>query len=342
MRKFAAVVLLGIGLLTFGCSDDNCPTCTKGPVLVLNKHKIDFGAEATTASFTIDNTGGGSMPWTLSLVYRLDDEELAKPAHGGWLETSVASGEGDATIQLTTDRTALDELGIARAVIIVNAPDAENVIRDSIEISVLNGGEWQIVDDDGFENCTDVDSLDYYWVQGFYMPKDQSAVFVDSIWINFCSGDTVIQLIGADAVFDEDYHVFTPNRIVASSEFLYQISDGVNVIPVDWYFTTERFYVGYFQLGSELPMLAVDNSGPSDTLAWWARDFSTDPGTVSLSWVLPSTPTHFAIRAFTTPVLEYNPKMAGEYQDSRVEATLRTGFAYKGKYPMSVQPQLPR
>lgn len=339
MKRRLLVALAALALFILGCSDDECPTCTSGPLLQINKHKVDFGPTGTTASFTIDNIGSGSLAWDLTISYRLTGiGKMAQPAHGGWLEASAVSGANDATITLTADRAELDEIGVAKAVVIINAPQAENSTRDSVEVFILNSGEWLITDDAGFEDCWEVDSLDYFWLKGFFFPKDQDRVFVDSVALNFCQGDTIIQLIGYDSEFSPADNVYVPVNRVAVSSFFAEVETGWNIIPVDWYFSSEPFYVGYFQPGSSRPDLRIDNTSDSDTLCWRARDVSTTPGSVELEWQWVAAFETFAIRVFVTPVLSYNPKMVAEWQHEQSENTLRTGYAAFGKYPMSVKP----
>lgn len=343
-RNLTALALLLLALLAFGCSDKNCPTCTgDGPVLALNKHKIDLGATAATANFVISNTGTGNLAWDLTIGYRLAPPKQASPEHGSWLGLSTLSGQGDGTVTLTIDRAELDELGISRAVIIVNTPGAVNMTRDSIDVYILNGGEWIITDDNAFEACQQVNILDYYWVKGFAMPLEQDRVFVDSIAINFCQGDTVIQLLAYDAAFDQSVDLYVPYDAIAVSSSFFTVTDGWNTFPVDWYIPNGPvFYVGYFQLGGSRPDLRIDSSNDSDTLCWVARDVSPDPNESLLEWQWQPNFETFAIRAYVTPVLEYNPKMIAQQSRGEVEAALRTGFAYKGKYPMSVKPTMPR
>ncbi len=348
MLRTLATLFLSVAIVCLaGCSDEDCPTCTEGPLLMLNKHKIDFGAASTTATFTIDNIGGGSMPWDATVSYRFLAKSAA-PNHGGWLELSVEAGEGDATITATVDREGLDEIGVSRAIITINAPDAENMIRDSIDVYVLNGGEWLVTDDESYEDCWEVDSLDYYWVKGFHLPHGQSRIFVDSVAINFCQGDTIIQILAYEAALYEvpqgegTVEVYFPDFLTYASEFAYEVVPGWNVFPVDLYFSSEPYYVGYYQPGSSRPDLQIDRSNESDTLCFRARDVSTEPGTVELQWQWQPGFESFAIRAFITPVLEYHPKLAREYLNHQAEATLRTGFAHKGTNPMSVRPLPPR
>ncbi len=343
-RKIAVLASLALALFAFGCSDDDCPTCNgNGPVLGLNKHKVDFGATGTTATFVISNEGTDNLAWDLSVNYRFLAAKQAGAAHGGWLEASTASGQGDATITLTADRAELDELGLSRAVVIINTPGAVNTVRDSIEVYILNGGGWIATDDGTFEDCWEVDALDYYWVKGFEMPHGQEHVFVDSIAVNFCQGDTVIQLLAYDAIMDEGIHAYAPNNAIAVSDNYFEVEQGWNMMPVDWYIPeTPLFYVGYFQLGSTRPDLNIDVSTENDTLCWRARDFSTEPGAVDLRWEWGANFETFAIRVFVTPVLEYNPKMVALQSQDQIENALKTGFAYRGKYPMSVRPAQPR
>ncbi len=343
-RKLTILASLSLALLAFGCSDDDCPTCTdNGPILALNKHKIDLGASGTTANFVISNKGTGSLAWDLTIAYRFAAAKQATPAHGGWLELSTLSGQGDGTVNLTVNRAELDELGASRAVIIINAPGAVNTTRDSIDVHILNNGEWIITDDGQFEDCQEVDIRDYYWVKGFEMPHGQEHIFIDSLEINFCQGDTVIQLLAYDAGFDQTVDLYVPFNTIAVSNSFFSVTDGWNMFPVDWYVPAgPLFYVGYFQLGGARPDLRIDTSNDSDTLCWRARDVSEVPGESRLEWQWLPTFETFAIRVFVTPVLEYNPKMVASQSRGEIEAALRTGFAYKGKYPMSVIPSMPR
>lgn len=343
-RKLTILASLSLALLAFGCSDDDCPTCTdNGPILALNKHKIDLGASGTTANFVISNRGDGSLAWDLTIAYRFAPAKQAAPARGDWLALSTLAGQGDGTVTLTVNRAELDELGASRAVIIINAPSAVNTTRDSIDVHILNSGEWVITDDGDFEDCWEVDARDYYWVKGFEMPHGQDRVFIDSLEINFCQGDTVIQLLAYDAAFDQSVDLYVPSSALAVSNSFFPVVQGWNMFPVDWYVPAgPQFYVGYFQLGGSRPDLRIDSSSDTDTLCWRARDVSDNPNEALLEWQWLPTFETFAIRVFVTPVLEYNPKMIASNSRGEIEAALRTGFAYKGKYPMSVIPSLPR
>lgn len=343
-RKLAIFVALSLGLLAFSCSDDDCPTCNgDGPILMVNKHNINVGANGTTATFVISNAGSGSMAWDLTPQYRFAAAKAASPAHGGWLELSTTEGEGDATVTLTVNRAELDELGDSKAVIIISAPTAVNMTLDSITVHALNDGEWLITDDNDFEDCWEVDALDYYWVKGFAMPHGQTRVFVDSVAINFCQGDSVIQLLAYDAIFDEGIDVYAPNNAIAVSNAFFEVTAGWNTMPVDWYVPAGPiFYVGYFQLGSTRPDLRIDNTSDGDTLCWRARDVSENPGESILEWQWQPEFETFAIRAFVTPVLEYNPKMVAQQSQGEIESALKTGYAFKGQYPMNIKPSLPR
>ncbi|MGB5107562.1 MAG: hypothetical protein WBP29_00180 [Candidatus Zixiibacteriota bacterium] len=343
-RKLAVLASVTVGLLAFGCSDDDCPTCNgDGPVLMVNKHSVDFGATSTTATFVISNAGSGNLAWDLTPQYRFVAAKQAGPAHGGWLELSTTEGEGDATVTLTANRAELDELGASKAVIIINAPEAVNTVLDSIIVYVLNGGEWLITDDGSFEDCRQVDFFDWYWVKGFEMPHGQSHVFVDSVSINFCQGDSLIQLLAYDAIFDQGLQIYAPNNATAVSNAFYMVGAGWNTIPVDWYMPSgPLFYIGYFQLGSGRPDLSIDNTSDGDTLCWRARNVSSNPDFDSLEWQWQPEFETFGIRVFVTPVLEYNPKMVAQQSQDEIEATLKTGYAFKGRYPMNVRPSLPR
>src|SRR5690606_31397267 len=144
-----------------------------------------------------------------------------------------------------------------------------------------------------------------------------------------------------DGIYSDLVGTDVPDNLIYADVAMYEVQAGWNVLPIyNLYAYTDPFYVGYFQPGSTRPDLRIDVvDAITDTMCWHARDVSTEPGEVLLEWQWSPGFETFAIRAFVTPVLDYNPKMAAEYAHAQAEATLRTGFAYKGKYPMSVKPQ---
>ena len=186
-----AIVVAIIG----GCSKD-CVECPKeSPVLYLNKHKINLGATETTSTLAISNKGQQTLSWTISIspstaAAKLDDAEA-----GGWLTVSPLTGSGDGTVTCTANRAKLDKLGISRATLIINAPDAANTTRDSVEVAIVKSSAWMISDDGVFDSCAAATIDDYYWVKEFHLPSGVDAVIVDSISFSFCDGGETILLL---------------------------------------------------------------------------------------------------------------------------------------------------
>src|ERR1022692_3121600 len=91
---------------------------TSVPRLLVEASPILIGAVASggamttpAGTFRVHNVGGGSMGWSLSVIYQ---------GGNGWLVFDTPSGTNDATVQVTANTTTLTA-GISLATIIVNA-----------------------------------------------------------------------------------------------------------------------------------------------------------------------------------------------------------------------------
>ena len=215
----AALIALATALLG-GCSKD-CVECPKeSPVLYLNKHKISLGATETSSTLAISNKGQQTLSWTISISPSTAAAKLGDAEAGGWLTVSPLTGSGDATITCTADRAKLNKLGISRATLIINAPDAANTTRDSVEVSIVQSNAWMINDNGVFDSCAVPTIDDYYWVKEFHLPSGVDAVIVDSISFYFCNGGEVIQLLALDwTVMEND-----PNRVKFPGRLLGSLS----------------------------------------------------------------------------------------------------------------------
>jgi hypothetical protein len=336
-------VFVAIVLALVGCSSNDCPVCENNQALVqLSAHKVDFGANATSASFVISNSGQGSLAWDLEVAYRPAVAKAAEAQQGEWLTLSNSSGDGDATIFMTADREMLDNIGVHRAVVYVNTPGAANQARDSVEVFILSGSQWVIADDSSYEACWAVDNYDYYWMKEFGLPQGVSGIFVDSVSFNFCEADTVIQLISFDSQYDQTNQVYVPYSVLWSDNQYVPVTQGWNTFPVDWYFNFEPFYIGYFQPGSTVPQPQIDRESDNPArLSWRVRQTNEDFNNPVLTAQAMVGFQTLAFRIYITPRLTYNPKMAAEYRSTDDEArarTLRTGYAYQGNFPASLKP----
>jgi len=305
--------------------------------LYLNKHKINLGATETTSTLAISNKGQQTLSWTISIspstaAAKLDDAET-----GGWLTVSPLTGSGDGTITCTANRAKLDKLGISRATLIINAPDAANTTRDSVEITIVKSDAWMINDDNVFDSCAVAAIEDWYWVKEFHRPSGVDAVIVDSISFYFCSGNETIQLLAFDwTVMEND-----PNRVKFPGQYLYastppylETTSGWNSLPVNWYISADTFYLGYFQQGVSSPTLNIDTS-PADTEntgCWTARDTdpNPDPDSVKLSWFQEGISKTFAIRAHVRPAFQYVGKQGVGTTTEELWNALEQGYRQKG------------
>lgn len=341
------VTLLAAAVFMISCSDDDCPVCDNDqPLVRLNAHKVDFGASSTEASFVISNTGGGSLAWDLEIGYRNTVAKIADDQQGDWLSLSANSGEGDATVFLTADREQIEGVGVHRAVVYVNTPSAENKTRDSVEVFILNGSEWVINDDGSYEACWNVDNFDYYWMKEFRLPEGIASIFVDSIAINFCEADTVVQFVSFNSQFDEPNQLFIPASLLWTINAYTPVVSGWNTVPVDWYFNFEPFYIGYFQPGATVPRPQLDRESDNpELISWRIRQINDDFENPQLQAQAQAGFQTLAIRIFVTPRLTYNPKLVASYEERRAssaEALLRTGIVYDGDYPASPKPRIDR
>ncbi|TFH59930.1 MAG: hypothetical protein E4G91_08735 [Candidatus Zixiibacteriota bacterium] len=335
LSLMAALIALATVLLVCGCSKD-CVECPKeNPVLYLNKHKINLGETQTTSTLAISNKGQQTLSWTISISPSTAAAKLGDAEAGGWLTVTPLTGSGDGTITCTADRAKLDKLGISRAMLIIDAPDAANTTRDSVEVSIVQSNAWMIADDGVFDSCATATIDDYYWVKEFHLPTGVDAVIVDSISFYFCSGGETIQLLANDWTVTEN----DPERVKFPGQFLFistppylETASGWNSYPVNWYISTDTFYLGYFQMGESSPGLKIDTS-PSETEntgCWTARDVNTDPNTVELAWYLEGVSQTFAIRAHVTPTFQSVGKRNNGTSTTELWNTLELGYKQRG------------
>lgn len=334
IRKLTLILVATAMAVLGGCSKD-CPECpSEGAILQLNKHKINFGSDRSSTTFSISNRGAASLSWDISI-----NPASAAVSNGGWLSASQTSGTGDATVICTADRSRLTEVGVSRATLIINSADAVNTVRDSIEVYILNGSKWVITDNGAYEDCYAAQVDDYYFVKGFRMPQNQEAVIVDSIRINFCEAGDSIYLRGFGVRYVAEQQFNYPGNALYMSPYEYTVTSGWNTFAVNWLFTDSIFYLGYEKAPSKtVPDLSVDRSS-TDTNSFvvsWFTEGVTEPG---YYWWYDSTIQTFAIQIFETPVLKYYPKLAGLSDDQYEGHDPAIGYARQGQHPISLKPR---
>ena len=335
LRKLFALVAsaLTVVVMIAGCSKD-CVECPKeNPVLYLSKHKISFGAQDSVSTFVINNKGKSTMAWTISISPSVAAAKIDGAATGGWLSVSSTTGSGDATITCRADRSKLPALGIFRATLIITAPDAANTTRDSVEVNIAEVSDWLIRDGGTFDSCATVTANDYYWVKEFHLPVGVGEVMVDSINFNFCSGGEDIQLMAFDWATDDSTREMIPGSLLFVSTNYYTTQAGWNTIPVDWLVKSETFYLGFFQLGSNEPVLNIDRSpGETDsTGCWTAHNYHPNPDSVRLFWDRNGVSKTFAIRVHISPVFQYVGKV-DPGSNAQAWINLEQGYLQKGTH----------
>jgi hypothetical protein len=333
-RLFAMVVLLALtAVLLGGCSKD-CVQCPKeSPVLYVNKHKISLGATETTSTLVISNKGQQTLSWTISISPSTAAAKLGDAEAAGWLTVSPLTGSGDDTITCTANRAKLSKIGISRATLIINAPDAANTTRDTVEVSIVQSNAWMINDSDVFDSCAVPTVEDYYWVKEFHLPSGVDDVIVDSISFYFCSGGETIQLLAFDwtETGSGSDRVKYPGQLLSMSGY-FETTSGWNTIPANWYISTDTFYLGYLQWGISTPALKIDTS-PADTEntgCWTARDVNPNPDSVDLAWYEEGLSQTFAIRAHVIPAFQYLGKPSVGTSTDELWNALELGYKHKG------------
>ena len=122
-----------------GASDKETITITvsntvepKSPKLSLSKTSLDFGTVATEDSFSVNNSGGGTLSWELSKQANWLD---VSPASG-----SLASGRSD-NVSVTVSRSGLSP-GVYNDNISVTSNGGNSNIRVSMEVP--KRGDWYV------------------------------------------------------------------------------------------------------------------------------------------------------------------------------------------------------
>jgi hypothetical protein len=97
------------------------------PTISLNKSSLDFGTSDTTRTFTVSNTGGGTLNWSVS-------------DNRAWMSVSPSSGQNFGGVVVTVNRTGLSA-GAYTGTITVSDPNATNSPRTiSVTMQVGGGG----------------------------------------------------------------------------------------------------------------------------------------------------------------------------------------------------------
>ena len=95
---------LALAAVVFGALVAGCPF---QPQLDVQPKTLTFGTAAVTADFTIENTGGGTLTWTLEEVVRADEDSPWVAQDVAWLSAPVDAGQTQVAqrVRLTADRS---------------------------------------------------------------------------------------------------------------------------------------------------------------------------------------------------------------------------------------------
>jgi predicted MPP superfamily phosphohydrolase len=97
-------------------------TVLQGPVLAVSPTSLSFAVAETQKSFTISNTGGGTLTWSLS-------------SNQGWLTASPTSGSGNAAVTVNVNRSGLDS-GTYSGIITINSNGGSQTVSVSMQVQV--------------------------------------------------------------------------------------------------------------------------------------------------------------------------------------------------------------
>lgn len=325
-RMLALLLVLTITLLLAGCGGNDCTTCPKtGAIIYINTHKIDLGADQTTAVFTILNKGENALSWDIT------------SSSAPWLTVSPTSGNGDANINVTVDRQMLTHIGVYHATLTISS-NSINSETEVVDVFVLDPGEWLMTDMGQRDSCRAVDQYDFAWIKGFALPSGVSNAFVDSLSINVCDADTV-QLVVFSAIWNSDSQLWLPNSIIYLSDNLYVVPEGWITIPTDIYASDPLIFLGYLQFNTAGPEPGIGDAVEEDTIG--SGHVFTDPSDpTGLYWeTLDSPTTTLLIRAFISPVIGYSPKLVPG-SSLYYEDLFTQRLAERGVHPVSLLPRL--
>ncbi len=327
IRKLALFMLLTVALLLVGCdSDDECANCPEtGAIIFVTSHKVDLGAGQASGVFSIINKGGEALAWSIS------------SSDAPWLSLSTTSGTNDAIITITADREQLTTIGVFRATLTISS-NAINTESETVEVFIFNGGQWLVTDLGDRDSCHVVDANDIWWLKGFAFPQGVTSAFIDSISVNLCDTDT-IQIIAFTADHDQDNDMWLPGNVIYLSEVAYVLPEGWSTVPVDIYSQAPLVFLGYIQLSVDGPRPGIGTSAEPDTIGS-GRVFEDPEDPNSLFWSTFDDPlTTLLMRAFISPVIEYNPKLVpGSSQ--YYENLLARRLAERGAQPVSLLPRI--
>ncbi|MFH2057021.1 MAG: hypothetical protein ABIJ61_13765 [bacterium] len=329
MRKLALLPVLIIALLLVGCSsDDQCASCPQtGAIIYITTHKVDFGDDQTSGVFSIINKGEKALSWSISV------------SNAPWLSLSAVSGTDDATITLTASRSLLTQIGAGRAIITISS-NAINAETEEIEVYILNAGEWLDTDTGVRDSCRAADEYDYYWLKGFALPDGSEEAFIDSVSFNVCDVDTVF-IVAFSADWRPEGQLWLPSSVIYASDAAYVLPDGWGTIPLNLYTSEPLIFIGFAKASAAGtgPRPGVGATVEADTVGS-GRVFQDPADPDFLYWETFDDPmVTLLIRAFISPVIEYNPKLAPA--DSRYyENLLAERMAERGARPVSILPRI--
>jgi len=225
-------------------------TVVQGPALDVSVSELDFGSRLNSMEFSISNSGGETLEW--SIVENID-----------WLDVEPVDGEvktDPVDIKVTVDRTAVSP-GEYDGLILVKSNGGEAEIE--VNITIQASGEWLIFDDGTFEKNITTSSDYHFFLTQFDRPSDWKEFKVTRVAISFS------QTSGADNIELFCFSTQLVNRRYYPYQSLFGTASidpesGWNEWKVDWTLDIDKFCVGYRQTQEKAPNLHIDTNNPQN------------------------------------------------------------------------------
>lgn len=222
------------------------------PILSVSTTELDFGTIGTTLNFTIKNSGGKTLSWTVS-------ENM------NWLLINPAAGTTTTeteTLTATVDRTLLTT-GDYTGIVTISSNGGKAEIK--VNITIPAPGEWLKFDDGTFEASLTTNSTYLFLLSQFDKPSGWKEFKITKIAISFnrTSGPDDIELFCFSTQFVNNRYYPNRNIFRSGADNLLDPVSGWNEWKVDWTLDNTHFCVGYRQVEEKTPSLHIDTDKPS-------------------------------------------------------------------------------
>ena len=266
-------------------------TMDVGPVITLNTDTLEFDSTFTERTFTIQNTGTGTMNWTIT-----EDEE--------WLSLAPLSGSSSGeinTVIATVDRENSEVGRYTGEIMIDNGAGGQEylpvnfIVPEGITLSYDDGSAER-----GFSSLVNI-TEPFWLLVRFTKPEGWDATFLRAVRIHIhIDGSNrafdIAGVDGSDAVVDANGNTqyIPPNT--TPTTYLSDVSQdrGWYTYEVENTFNSEQFMVGvYFASAALIPDFGFDTNGQISLRSTWRnvagniRQYITDANWMIRIYVAP-------------------------------------------------------